>query len=565
MFAPGASIRRTGNVSGFHASASSRVPSVEPPSTMMTSVGGRVWAASASRRRPSSSRSSRTVTTTENTEATIERATDPQSSVQSTPRRLAQQLGRVDSTWVIRIGLTIAVALALTLLSVVTPPVSARQMAGLNVHLMWSDVSAAEQDRQLEQIAHAGAGIARVDVGWSSLEQNAKGRYERWYLDRLDALVEKADEHGVDLLLTVTDSPCWASSAPPSLKQGCDGEWWDREVQRYAPVDAGDYADALAFLVRRYGDRVAGWEIWNEPNSDTYFKSDDQPADYARIVRAAYPAAKAADRSATVIAGALAEAPPGFVEELFRHGIGGHFDAFSVHPYAGDASPHDPLTDGWVKNSFSRGVPAVREVLLRHGEDKPIWLTEFGWSTSTIRDSEPWRNGVDERTQALYTEQALVKIREWPYVPVAIVYELKDESDDRGDRNSNFGLLRHDGTPKPAYDAFRRAALALEGTIAADPLRPVRTLQSVEADPPRRLRVRIDRSERRVYARGVGEPNSVARLSAYRYLRTKRRFARHASYVATANVGASGRFVRRVHSRLARGRWRVTASYGRSV
>src|SRR6185503_19491310 len=169
---------------------------------MITSVGGRVWAASASRRRPSSSLSSRTVTTTENTAATIEPATDPQPTVQSGPRRLARALRRVDRAWVTRIGIAAAIALALTVLSVVTPSVSARQMAGLNAHLMWSGVSESEQDRQLDRIADAGAEIARVDVGWSSLEQTAKGSYEQWYLDQLDTVVDKADAHGVKLLIT---------------------------------------------------------------------------------------------------------------------------------------------------------------------------------------------------------------------------------------------------------------------------------------------------------------------------------------------------------------------------
>jgi hypothetical protein len=475
---------------------------------------------------------------------------------------------------VTRIGITAAIALALAALSVVAPSVSARQMAGLNAHLMWSNVSAAEQDSQLAQIAATGADIARVDVGWSSLEQNAKGRYERWYLDRLDTLVEKAGQHGVQLLLTVTDSPCWASSAPDSVKQGCDGAWWDREVQRYPPVDARDYADALAFLVRRYGDRVAGWEIWNEPNLQYFFNSDQPAADYARIVRAAYPAAKAADPSATVIAGSLAESPPAFVEELFQHGIGGHFDAFSIHPYSGDASPLDPGDDDWVKNSFARGVPAVRDVLLKHGEDKPIWLTEFGWSTSTIRDVATWMNGVDEQTQALYTEQALAKVGDWPYVAVAIVYELQDESGDRGDRNSNFGLLRHDGTRKPAFDAFKRGALALSATAATDTTGttdttdqadPSRTLESVDTRQPRRLRVWKERQARRVYARGVAEPDTMVRVRAYRYLRGRQRFSRRASYATRARVGASGRFVRRLNRRVSHGRWRVRAAYAQAV
>lgn len=463
-----------------------------------------------------------------------------------------------------------AVLLVVLALTVVTPPVSARQVAGLNAHLMWSGVSAAEQDHQLELIAGAGARIVRVDVGWSSLEEREKGRYERWYLDRLDTLVDTAERHGVDLLLTVTDSPCWASSAPDSVKQDCDGSWWDREVQRYAPVDPRDYADALAFLVRRYGNRVAAWEIWNEPNSQTYFKADDQPAAYARIVRAAYPAAKAADPSSTILAGSLAEAPAEFVEDLFRHGIGGHFDAFSIHPYAGDASPHDPLTDRWIKNSFARGVPSVRDVLLRHGEDKPIWLTEFGWSTSTIRGDQAWRNGVSEQTQARYTEEALAKVRDWPYVPVAIVFELVDERDDPGDRESNFGLLRHGWEPKPAYAAFRRGAAVLAGDAAPEIPVPafsqedgLESSEEVAQTAPARLRLAIKRRGARIYARGVAEPRSIARVRARRYLRGKRRFARRAAYSVRVRVRRSGRFARRLNRRIARGRWRVTASYVR--
>ena len=67
----------------------------------------------------------------------------------------------------------------------------------------------------------------------------------------------------------------------------------------------------------------------------------------------------------------------------------------------------------------------------------------------------------DRGAQARYTEQALLKIRDWSYVPVAIVFELVDERDDPDDRESNFGLVRHDGTLKPAYHAFKRAAEAL--------------------------------------------------------------------------------------------------------
>ena len=445
-----------------------------------------------------------------------------------------------------RITAFAAAIVALVTPSVLAPPVSATgQVPGLSVRLLRANVDGAEQDRQLDLIAQAGAKIVRVDVGWSTLEQEAKGQYQEWYLALLDGLVAKAEARGLDLLFTVTDSPCWASSAPEEVKQGCTGAWWDRNVQRHPPIFEQDYADALAFLVGRYGTRIAGYEIWNEPNSKHYFRSPDQPADYTRIVRAAYPAAKAVNPAVTVIAGSLSESPTDFAKALLEHGIGGYFDAWSVHPYSGDASPYDPLTDEFIRNSYARGVPAMRKLLLRWGYDQPIWLTEFGWNTSTIRNSEDWENGVDEATQARYIEQALIKAADWLYVPVIIIYELQDQGTDPGVRNHNFGLLRYDATFKPSYEAFRRAALALPT------LRP-------------RLRVSIVRRGERVYVRGFGEPHSVARVRAYRYLRKHGRFSRRATYAAKVKLSASGRFERRLDSQGESRRWRVTAKYARS-
>ncbi len=191
------------------------------------------------------------------------------------------------------------------------------------------------------------------------------------------------------MLFTFWETPCWASTAPEALKRGCSGAWWNRGVQRYPPADARDYGDALAFLVRRYGDRVAAWELWNEPNHPHYFRTRRKAAEYAALVKAAYPAAKAADPKATIIAGSLADADFEFTQELLDRGVGGNFDAWSVHPYSEDRSPLHPGIAGWTKKSFAVGVPKVRATLLRNRQRKPIWLTEFGWSTCTVRGQAP--------------------------------------------------------------------------------------------------------------------------------------------------------------------------------
>jgi hypothetical protein len=154
-----------------------------------------------------------------------------------------------------------------------------------------------------------------------------------------------------------------------------------------------------------------------------------------------------------------------FVDALYAHGIAGSFDALSIHPYSDDRSPLDPGSDAWTEVSFVRGVPAVREAMLAHGDARPVWLTEFGWSSNALRDAASWQNGVSEADQATYVAQALTQMRDWAYVEAAIYYDLVDAGSDPRAPIENFGLVRHDLRPKPAFDAFRRAAAGLGPTV----------------------------------------------------------------------------------------------------
>jgi hypothetical protein len=357
---------------------------------------------------------------------------------------------------------TLVLASALSALVVVLPAsANARQTAAVQAHLLWSKYDSAAVERQLDKAKAAGAGMVRVDTGWAGIEPNTKGSYSAWYLSRMDNVVDKAEARGLKVLFTLWETPCWASSAPDDLKQGCVGEWWKRGVQRYPPGQSSDYADALSFVVERYGDRVAAWEIWNEPNSSYFFKAADKAQSYADLVKAAYPAAKVADPGSTIIAGSLSEADASFTDDLYSKGIKGFFDAFSVHPYSGDRSPLDPGDDRWIHSSFIRGVPAVRDTMVKQGDDKPLWLTEFGWSTCNIRGQESYKNCVDESVQADYLRLAYAQMRSWSYVPVGVWYNLEDTGTDLSDRNDNYGLLTHGGSEKLAYAAFRAASAVL--------------------------------------------------------------------------------------------------------
>jgi hypothetical protein len=439
----------------------------------------------------------------------------------------------------------------------------AGQTAAIHTHLLWGSADTSEMDRQLDWAKTAGAGMVRVDVGWASIEKDGKGRYDAWYLSKVDAVVEKAEARGLRVLFTFWETPCWASEAPDGVKQGCAGQWWDRDVQRYPPANPADYGDALAYMVRRYGSRVAAWEIWNEPNLDYFFITPQPVAEYAEIVKAGYRAAKAADPSATIVAGSLADADFEFTEGAYRRGVKGHFDAWSVHPYSGDRSPLHRNEDQYIRYSFVRGVPAVRDVMLREGDDKPIWLTEFGWSTCSVRNARSYENCVSESTQAEYLTEAYRQMRSWSYVPVGVWYNLRDRSSDLGDRVSNYGLVRHDGSEKPAYAAFRAAVAGLAGDAAAGSGAGSGTGDSASGatGETERVRLVVRRKRRKVYARGTAPSRRIVRLRAYRYSKRTRSWRKRPAYRRSIRANAAGRFHRRLRKRsLRRGKWRFTAT-----
>lgn len=355
----------------------------------------------------------------------------------------------------------IAVAFSFSMTAATAPALAAPQEVGVQAHLLWSNVDAAGVDRQLDLAQGAGASMVRVDVGWGSIETRAKGSYESWYLGKLDSTVAKAEAKGIKLLLTVFYTPCWASSAPETIKQGCSGAWWDRGAQRYPPTNPQDYADIMAMLAQRYGSRVAAWELWNEPNLPEFFESSTPAKTYATLVKTTYPRVKQANPNAIVVAGSLSNSDYAFTEALYREGIRGHFDAFSIHPYNGDRSPLDSLAGADATNSFLRGVPAVRNVMASHADSRPMWLTELGWNTSDVRGGAFWQNGVAELTQAQYLELAYEQIARWPFVAAAFWFKLQDTSVDSKDPVANYGLVRYDGSAKPSYAALRRASSAV--------------------------------------------------------------------------------------------------------
>jgi hypothetical protein len=201
---------------------------------------------------------------------------------------------------------------------------------------------------------------------------------------------------------------------------------------------------------------VDHWEVWNEENLEGSWGAAPDARAYTQALLAASSAIRTANRGAVVVSGGLAPAtdaadgsevaPLTFATNMYAAGAASAFDALAVHPYAYPAMPDDATTAGW--NTFL-GMSAIRRLMVDRGDArKPIWLTEMGAPTGTASGA------VSEAEQARYVTHALAAWVARTWAGPILWYSMRDRTADRSAREDNFGLLRHDFAPKPAYRAF---------------------------------------------------------------------------------------------------------------
>jgi hypothetical protein len=371
-----------------------------------------------------------------------------------------------------------------------TPPLGGVNVTGINLGASRASIS-----RQIAWARSLGAHVIRVEIPWSALEPSRQGQIYEPTLALTDYLVNQASAAGIKVVALVMGTPCWASSAPPSLMSGCvPGK--SNQAGAWPPNEPNAYGSFVAFLAARYQSKLAAIEVWNEPDqaNQAYLAGPEKARHYAAILRAAYPAIKRADPEMPVLAGSIVGSNGAFLRELYAAGIKGYYDGLSVHFY----------------NLVLASLRNIHEVQLANGDSKPLWLNEFGWSSCWPRRRIQQEQGcVSTQVQAANLTNVFRSLARTPWVAAEIVYELQ------GSRNEDFGVLTETGTHKPSFGALRSVFVSPFGK-------------------PSPVTVHLSRQGARIVASGSGPVGDYMQLevfngrrAVYRSLFTLNRFNRY--------------------------------------
>lgn len=324
---------------------------------------------------------------------------------------------------------------------------------GVVEHLTWRFLYAPEQiDRALEMMVDAGIGWVRLNWSWKDF-QPVEGAFQ---FEQFDTVAALAAEHNIELLPILTAVPAWASTAPEALiaERGNLSP-----VDRYRPRSMEDWLTYVRTVVERYdGDgvedapdspRLTHWEVWNEPNLALFWPPEANAAEYVALLAATHEAILAADPSATVILGGLSGSGVDYLEQVYDAGGAPYFDIVSVHLYV-----HPSLGSS---EGLQSALASTRQVMNSNGDgEKPLWLTEIGWSDAPNAWGQP--TASQDEIAALLTEVYRLPLE----ADKIFWYDFRNIVDNSPDVEHNFGLVNHDFSPKPAYATYAEIASGCE-------------------------------------------------------------------------------------------------------
>jgi hypothetical protein len=189
--------------------------------------------------------------------------------------------------------------------------------------------------------------------------------------------VDLATDHNVSVLITLGETPLWASARPH--EKSAYGMGFAAEAS-----DLEDWKNYIRTLAVRYRGRVKMYELANEP----YFRELDASREqrfFSGSVTTMVTMASIAQHVLKEVDPDIKLLSPGFdnhanrLELFLKSGGGKYIDGVAVHLYTSDPKPEAMLAN----------IKEFKTVLSQYGiSDKPLYCTEIGYDPDLIPNKE---------------------------------------------------------------------------------------------------------------------------------------------------------------------------------
>jgi beta-xylosidase len=189
---------------------------------------------------------------------------------------------------------------------------------------------------------------------------------------------------------------------------------------------------------------IEAFKIWNEPNNLSHwdFQMDPEWKEFAALARIGSEAVKQKRPGVPVVLGGLAPIDPAFLRRMMGYGLLEHFDAVAVHGF--------PLDwNHWSIHEWPEKLRSIQALT-----DKPVWVTEVGVSTFGAEEVQVFglrktRELLRGRTSHIFWYSLMDLPHAW-----GATTRHKESEGSSYYRHFYMGLLRPDGSPKPAIEHF---------------------------------------------------------------------------------------------------------------
>jgi len=184
--------------------------------------------------------------------------------------------------------------------------------------------------------------------------------------------------------------------------------------------------------------------IWNEPNNKSHWDPEIDPdwSKFGEMAKTAGQAIRAEAPGLPRVLGGMSPIDPLFIKRLAGYGVLDHVDAVAVHGFPLDWNL-------WQIDEWPAKIEEIRAVT-----DKPVWVSEVGVSTFGADEVQLW--GV-KRTAELLKGRA-PRIHWYSLYDLPRTWEAttrhREAEGSSYYRHFAMGLLREDGSPKPALEEF---------------------------------------------------------------------------------------------------------------